>query len=55
MPVQPAGWIPVVLNAGLQSARSKSAADVDIKAGFEGQCAEFANADRFFNGREENQ
>ncbi len=55
VPVPPAAWIPVVLNAGLQSARAKSTADVNIKTGSEGQGAEFANADWFFNGREENQ
>ena len=50
-----AGRIEMVLNASFQTARAESTADICVKTGFEEEGAEFADGDRFFNRRVEDQ
>ena len=48
VPVGPAGMIEMVLDAGLQTARTEGAADIYVITGFEDEGAEFADIYGFF-------
>ena len=55
MPVRSAGIIDMMFNAGLQTARAESTADIYVKTGFEAEGADFADVDGLINRGGENQ